>query len=206
MEDHGFHFMALAKKLYDLVFANLVIMLGGCRPKLHFLELRALLVFALLVRLLIRLVKEFSVIGDLADWRLCIRRNLHQVQATLPGQPHRFERLHHAQLPAVVVYHTNFPSPDAFVYPGAFCSSKTSFSDNPTSAPAPGAAGSAVLCTRTASGSIAPLSAPISIPAPCSRVPVFLSSGYSFSLSSKVALLGTELFSISEKRSAMGSP
>src|SRR5207249_3365356 len=30
------------------------------------------------------------------------------------------------------------------------------------------------------------------------------SSGYSFSLSSKVALLGTELFSISEKRSAMG--
>src|SRR5437870_1546672 len=32
------------------------------------------------------------------------------------------------------------------------------------------------------------------------------SSGYSFSLSSKVTLLGTELFSISEKRSAMGSP
>ena len=31
-------------------------------------------------------------------------------------------------------------------------------------------------------------------------------SGYSFSLSSKVTLLGTELFSISEKRSAMGSP
>ena len=32
------------------------------------------------------------------------------------------------------------------------------------------------------------------------------SLGYSFSLSSKVALLETELFSISEKRPAMGSP
>src|SRR5713226_9315575 len=137
MENHGFHFVALAQKLDDLVFADLIIMLGSCWPELHFLELRTLLVFALLVRLLIRLIEKFPVIGDLADWRVRIRRNLHQVQGALPGQSDRLERLHHAQLPAILIYNTNFPSPDAFIYPGTFCGSKTSFSDKPTSAVAP---------------------------------------------------------------------
>jgi len=40
-------------------------------------------------------------------------------------------------LAAILVYYPNFPSPDAFVYPGTFCGSKTSFSDKPTSAAAP---------------------------------------------------------------------
>jgi hypothetical protein len=61
-------------------------------------------------------------------------------------------------LPAVVVYYTNLPSPNAFVYPGAFCGSKTSFSDKPTSAAALSAAGPAVLCGRTGARSIARLS------------------------------------------------
>jgi len=39
-------------------------------------------------------------------------------------------------LPAVVIYYANFPSPDPFINPGAFCGSKTSLSDKPTSAAA----------------------------------------------------------------------
>ena len=72
MKDHGFYFVALAQKPDDLVFPNLIIMLGGGRPELHFLELCALLVFALLVRFLICLIKKFTLIGDLADWRVRI--------------------------------------------------------------------------------------------------------------------------------------
>jgi len=72
MKNHGFYFVAVTQKPNDLVFPNLIIVLGGGRPELYFLELRAFLVFALLVRLLICLIKKFSVIGDLADWRVRI--------------------------------------------------------------------------------------------------------------------------------------
>ena len=53
MKDHGLDFVTLAQEPDDLVLANLVIVLGRGRPELHFLELRALLVLALLVRLFI---------------------------------------------------------------------------------------------------------------------------------------------------------
>src|SRR5438445_8245186 len=137
MENHGLHFVALAQKLDDLVFADLIIVLGGGRPELHFLKLRALLMLALFVRLFVRLIKKFSVLGDLANLRVRIRRNLHQVRAALAGHAHRLERLHHAQLAAILVYYPNLPSSHAFVYPGTFCGSKTAFSEKPTSAAAP---------------------------------------------------------------------
>jgi hypothetical protein len=61
-------------------------------------------------------------------------------------------------LAAVVVYYANFPSPDTFVNPGAFCGSKTSFSDKPTSAAARQAASWGRTSQPDGSGSIARLS------------------------------------------------
>ncbi len=94
VENHGLYFVTLAEKPDDLVFANLIIMLGGCRPEFYFLELRAFLMFALLVRFLTCLVQKFPVVGDLADRRVRVRRDLHKVQAPLTGHPHRLKRLH----------------------------------------------------------------------------------------------------------------
>src|SRR2546428_5625277 len=88
MENHGLHFVALAQKLDDLVFADLIIVLGGGRPELHFLKLRALLMLALFVRLFVRLIKKFSVIGDLADRRVRISGDFPPVPTPPPGPPH----------------------------------------------------------------------------------------------------------------------
>ena len=70
MKDHGLDLVSLAQKLDDLVFAHLIIVLGRRWPELHFLELRALLVLALLVRFFVGLVEVLPVIRDLADRRI----------------------------------------------------------------------------------------------------------------------------------------
>src|SRR5690349_24369426 len=85
MENHGLHFVALTQKLDDLVLADLIIVLGGSRPELHFLELRALLVLALLVRFLVRLIEIFPVIGDFADWLILFSCAFHH----FPSPPAR---------------------------------------------------------------------------------------------------------------------
>ena len=58
VEDHGLDFVPFTQKLDDLILANLIIVLGGGWPELYFLELRALLMLALLVRFLIELYRN----------------------------------------------------------------------------------------------------------------------------------------------------
>jgi hypothetical protein len=137
MEDHGLNLVTFTQEPDDLVLADLVIVLGGRRPKFHFLELRAFLVLALLVRLLIELVKKFAVIGDLADGRISRGRNLHQVKAALACHADGLKRLHHSQLTAIIIYDTNFARANAIVNARAFSGSKTPFSDKPTSGTPP---------------------------------------------------------------------
>ena len=48
MENHGLHLVSLAKEPDDLVLTHLIIVLGSRRPELHFLDVRALLMFSLL--------------------------------------------------------------------------------------------------------------------------------------------------------------
>ncbi len=103
MENHGAHFVAFAEKPDDLILANLIIVFGGGRPELYFLELRSAAAFALLMGLLVLLVKKFAVIGDLANRRIRGWRDFHQVKPPLARQFHCFERLHDAELPAVFI-------------------------------------------------------------------------------------------------------
>jgi len=87
----------------------------GCRPKLHFLELRAAAALALLMSLFVLLIKKLAVVGDLANRRIGGGRNLHQVESTFAGHANRFEGLHHTELAAYFVNHANFARADAFV-------------------------------------------------------------------------------------------
>src|SRR5438105_13539868 len=100
MKNHGLHFVSLAEKLDDLIFADLIIMLGGCRPEFYFFELRTLLMFALLVCLLIGLIEKFPLIGDVTDRRFLIRLGLHQVYGALAGHPQFHKRSHQLSVPA----------------------------------------------------------------------------------------------------------
>jgi len=50
MKNHGLDLVPFAEEPDDLVLANLKIVFRGCRTKLDFLELRALLMLSLLVR------------------------------------------------------------------------------------------------------------------------------------------------------------
>ena len=84
-EDGGLYFVALFEEAEYVVLFELVIVLIGIGPKLHFFNRDVLLMFLRFVKLLIKLVKVFSVIHDSADRRVCSWRNLYQIQAAFLG-------------------------------------------------------------------------------------------------------------------------
>src|SRR5579862_7239575 len=133
MKDHRLNLVAFAEEPNDLVLADLVVVFRRRWTELDFLELRALLMLALLVRFFVGLVKVFSVVGDLANRRVGGRRNFHQIQSPLAGKLNRLEWLHHTQLPAILVHHANFTRPDSIIHPNPVCLPKTPFRDKTTS-------------------------------------------------------------------------
>ena len=134
MEDHGLHLEAVTEKANDLVLAHLKVVLGGGRPKLHFLDVRAFLVLLLFVGFLVLLVEEFSVIDELAYGRNRIGRDFHHIETSFARRLHGVEQGHHAELIPRIVNHANFTSTNALVY------SKTTTRTTPRSAinPPPG--------------------------------------------------------------------
>src|SRR5208282_546567 len=95
---------------------HLVIVLGGGRPELHFLDVAAAMVLALFVLPLVFLVAELAEIHDLADGRHGGRGNLHQVEPRFARLLDGFERLHDAELPAVCVNYADLAFTDAFIH------------------------------------------------------------------------------------------
>src|SRR5713226_2632887 len=99
VEYHRPHFVAFPEKPDDLILANLIIVFRGRRPEFHFFQLRPAAALTLLVSLLVLLIEEFPVVGDLANRRVRRRRDLHQVKAPFPRHLYCFEGLHDAELP-----------------------------------------------------------------------------------------------------------
>ncbi len=130
MENHRAHFVAFPEEPDDLVLANLIIVLRGCRTKFYFFQLRAATALALLVRLFILLVKKFAVIGDFANRRIGRRRNFHQIQSAFARHFNGFERLHDAKLTAFFIDDPDFTRPDALVHSSAIGLPEVTFCDN----------------------------------------------------------------------------
>src|ERR1700683_612799 len=133
VKNHGLDLVSFAKEPHDLIFPHLVIVLGGRRPKLHFLELRAFLMASRLVFAFTFLIEIFAVVRDLANGRVGGWRDFYNVQSSFARKPHRFKRLHYAQLGAFLIDDANFARPDPFVYPDAIIRPETSLGDKPTS-------------------------------------------------------------------------
>src|SRR5215472_4194622 len=131
MEDHRFYFVAFSEELDDLIFANLIIVLGGGWPELYFLDMRTFLVLLLLVRLLVLLVEELAVIHELADRRHRVGRDFHDIQARIPRGLHRVKQRHYTQLISRFVDYTDFPGATALV--DSKTATATPFCDKPTS-------------------------------------------------------------------------
>lgn len=129
MENHGAHFMAFSQEANNLVLTDLVIVLRGGWPKLYFFELRATAALALLMRLFILLVKEFAVVGDLANRRICGGRNLHQIESPFAGHTNRFVWLHHSKLGTLLINHPDFARPNPLIYAGAVALPEAAFCD-----------------------------------------------------------------------------
>jgi len=129
MENHGAHFMAFSQEANDLVLTDLVIVLRGGRPKLYFFELRATAALALLMRLFILLVKEFAVVGDLANRRIGGGRNLHQIESAFARHTNRFVWLHHSKLGTLLINHPDFARPNPLIYAGAIALPEAAFCD-----------------------------------------------------------------------------
>src|SRR5204862_6714210 len=81
--DRAAGLVALLEELADGLGLEVVVVLFGLGPELHFLELDDRLLLLGLVGLLLRLVLELAVVHDLADRRLRHRRDLDQVEAIL---------------------------------------------------------------------------------------------------------------------------
>src|SRR5882762_6659816 len=129
MKNHGAHFMAFPQEANDLILANLVIVLRGGRPKLYFLELRATTALALLMRLFVLLVKEFAIVGDLANRRICGGRNFHQIESPFARHTNCFVRLHHSKLGTLLINHPDFARPNPLIYAGAVALPEAAFCD-----------------------------------------------------------------------------
>jgi hypothetical protein len=130
MKNHGANFVALAEEADDLILANLIIVLGGGGPELHFLERRTPAAFALFVRLLVRLVEKLTIIGDFANGRVRRRRNLHQIQTALTSEADRFKGLHNAELGAFFVNHTDFARSNPVIDADSITLPEIPFRDN----------------------------------------------------------------------------
>jgi len=129
MKNHGAHFMTFSEEANDLILANLIIVLRGGRPKLYFFELRATAALALLMRLFILLVKEFAVVGDLANRRICGGRNFHQIESPFACHTNCFVRLHHSKLGTLLINHPDFARPNPLIYAGAVALPEAAFCD-----------------------------------------------------------------------------
>src|SRR5262245_64098851 len=79
----SFDFVTLLQKPDDVVLLEIVIMLIGIGPKLHFLYRDVSLVLLCFVKFLIKLVKVFAVIHDSANRWISSRRKIDQVQNPL---------------------------------------------------------------------------------------------------------------------------
>src|ERR1700722_7572018 len=140
MKNHRLHFVTVTQEPNDLILSHLIIVLGGRRTELHFLDVRTLLVLLRLVRLLALLVQELSVIHQLANRRHGIGRDLDNVQSGLSRCFHCIEQGHHPQLIPCIVNHANFASADALVHSKtttAFCWYKSTSGARKTSFDAP---------------------------------------------------------------------
>ena len=129
MENHGANFVAFTEEANNLILANLVIVLGGGRPKFYFFKLRATAALALLMRLLILLVQKLAVVGDLANWRIRRRRDFHQVESAFARQANGLVRLHHPKLGAFLINHPDFARPDPLIDAGAVALPEAAFCD-----------------------------------------------------------------------------
>ena len=129
MKNHGAYFVAFPEKLDDLVFANLIIVLGGGRPELYLFELRAAAAFALLMRLFILLVKIFSIIGNLANWRVRRWRDFDQVESAFASHANGLIGLHDSKLGSVFINHPDFAGPNPFIDAGTVALPEIPISD-----------------------------------------------------------------------------
>src|SRR6267142_1020590 len=129
MKNHGAHFMTFSEEANDLILANLIIVLRGGRPKLYFLELRATTALALLMRLIILLVKEFAVVGDLANRRICGGRNFHQIESPFARHTNCFVRLQQDRKSTRLINHPDFARPNPLIYAGAVALPEAAFCD-----------------------------------------------------------------------------
>src|SRR2546430_142110 len=115
MKNHRSHFVAFAEEPDNLVLADLIVVFGGGRPKLYFLQLRAAAALALLVGLFVCLVEIFAVVRDLANRRIGCGRNFHEIQPLFLRQLYGFKRLHDAELAALFINHPDLARPYAFI-------------------------------------------------------------------------------------------
>src|SRR5262245_41082705 len=102
-KDRRFDFVTLFQKPDDVVLLEIVIMLIGIGPKLHFLYRNVSLVLLGFVKLLIKLVKVFTVIHDSANRRICSRRNLDQIQTPLFSDLECRLRRHDTELLVLII-------------------------------------------------------------------------------------------------------
>ena len=100
---------------------HVVVVIVDARAHLDLFDLDDLLTLAGLGGFLLLLVLEFAIVEDLADGRLGVGRNLHEIEPGLLGTLHGVETAHNADILIGFVDQTDVSSPDRLIDPRAGC-------------------------------------------------------------------------------------
>ncbi len=111
------HLVSLSQEVFGMDDFDVVIVRIDPNTEFHFLHFATLLVLVSFLLVLLLDVLVFAVVDDLAHWRVCIRRDLHEIQPTLFGNTDRLVGRHDAELMSVLLHHTHFRRADAFIHP-----------------------------------------------------------------------------------------
>jgi len=93
-----FDLVPFLEKRTDMAFLHIEIVDIGLRPELDLLDLDEALLFPGLLRPFALFILELAVIHDPADRRLCLGRDLHEIQPLFLGLKERLPRRHDPKL------------------------------------------------------------------------------------------------------------
>lgn len=111
--------VAFTEEPLDSLNLDIEVMSVRFWAELDLFDLDRLLLLLGLVRPLLLIVLELAIVHDLADRRICVGRNLYQIEAGIICHDHRTFRCHNTDILAVSANKPDFRCPDPFVDPGA---------------------------------------------------------------------------------------
>src|SRR5262249_12304042 len=125
-ENRRLDLVAFFEEALDVLLLELVIVLVDFRTELDLFDQNHLLVLLGFARALLFLILVLTEVHDAANWWVCRRRDLDEVETLRFRDGQGLRRRHDAELCSVIVDHADFSDPDPFVDTNAIVTARSS--------------------------------------------------------------------------------